>query len=171
MRAVRAFLAVFALAVLTSACSFIGSRLHPAPTPSPTPDTLVSKLGTSVSLQRALRTISFRPYIPSRRQLVDVALISPLTGADTPKTIGIAFEYASGGQAMVLQEWPLAGARPALDAGPLSASPCVLTPFKSDGVLWTTPGRLMMALQADGKIKPSRISSEARRLMGHGGCR
>ncbi len=161
---------LLALALTTPACSFFAKRAHATPEPTPTPDTLVSKLGTSTPLAVAVRSISFRPYIPRRGQLMDVALISPLSDADKHNTIGIAFEYASGGQAMVLQEWPLRNVHLTLGDTELGASPCTLTKFKQDGVLWTTPGRLAMALQADGKIKPSRIMAEARRLMSHGAC-
>ncbi|GAC1658454.1 MAG: hypothetical protein NVS9B12_10930 [Vulcanimicrobiaceae bacterium] len=169
MPRLRAFAAFLALAFMTPACSYVGSKLRP-PAPSPTPDTLVSKLGTSMPLDKAVRHLAFRPFIPSQTQLMDVALISPLSDADTRKTIGIAFEYASAGQAMVLQEWPLGKVHLVLAGVELGATPCKPEKFKTDGMIWTTPRHLVMALQADGKIKPSRILTEARRLMIHGAC-
>ncbi len=122
-------------------------------------------------LAKAVQAVAFSPYIPAQGQLIDVALISPLSGADSRKSIGIAFEYASDGRAMVLQEWPQATALLKLGNADLTSNPCVPAPFKDRGLIWTTPGRLVMALQADGKTKPSSISVEARRLLSHGACR
>lgn len=115
--------------------------------------------------------MDFAPYIPAQGQLIDVAVISPLSGADSRKTIGIAFEYAADGRAMVLQEWPQAKAQLKVGSADLATSLCTPSPFKDGGLMWATPGHLVMALQADGKTKPSNVSVEARRLLSHGACR
>ncbi len=127
-------------------------------------------MGRSMPLGRAIRLISFRPYVPPSGKIVDVALISPLSGADTPQTLGIAFEYAAGGEAMVLQEWPQGGVRLTRGQQELGSTPCRPAKFKVAGLIWTTPHGLVMPLQGDGTIKPPRITLEARRLMSHGAC-
>ncbi|MFN2527269.1 MAG: hypothetical protein ABR584_00960 [Candidatus Baltobacteraceae bacterium] len=165
------FLAVLTALVLvltTPACSRF-QRPKGLLEPSPTPDTLVSHRGISMPLPKAVRGISFRPFLPSH-QIVDVALVAPLGGKDNRKNRGIAFEYASGGQLLVLSEWPINDLR--VDFGPtrLGASPCTLIKYADDGVLWTTPRHLVMTLIPDGKIKPSHLSAEARRLLSRGAC-
>jgi len=139
------------------------------PEPSPTPDTLVSHRGISMPLQKAVRGISFRPFLPSH-QILDVALVAPLGGIDNRKNRGIAFEYASGGQLFVLSEWPVNDLHVDLGATELGASPCKPVKYADDGVLWTTPQHLVMTLIPDGKIKPSHLSAEARRLLSRGAC-
>jgi hypothetical protein len=162
-----AVLTALALVLTAPACSRF-SRAK-APEPTPTPDTLVSHRGISMPLQKAVRGISFRPFLPSH-QILDVALIAPIGGLDNRKNRGIAFEYASAGQLLVLSEWPLNALH--LDLGPaeLGATPCAPTKYADDGVLWTTPKRLVMTLIPDGKVKPSRLSAEARRLLSRGAC-
>ena len=120
-------------------------------------------------LQKAVRGISFRPFVPSH-EILDVALIAPLGGLDKPRNRGIAFEYASEGQLLVLSEWPLNNLNLNLGETQLAATPCVVTKTGPQGVLWTTPRRLVMTLKPDGKIKPSRLTSEARRLLTRGAC-
>lgn len=152
------------------ACSAIKERLHKstAPEPTPTPDTLVSHLGISTPLEKAVRGIGFRPFIPSL-QVLDVALIAPLTGEDVRANRGIAFEYVSQGQALVLSEWPM-HSQLQLGQQQLGANPCTPIKVKADALMWTTQRRLLMTLQPDGKVKPSRILSEARRLLRRGAC-
>jgi len=120
-------------------------------------------------LQKAVRGISFRPFLPSH-QIVDVALVAPLGGKDNLKNRGIAFEYTSSGQLLVLLEWPINNLH--IDFGPtrLSSSPCTPLKYADDGVLWSTPRHLVMTLIPDGKIKPSHLSAEARRLLSRGAC-
>jgi len=171
---ILAFAAVVALALTTPACSLVSSitgRAHRTPEPSPTPDSLVSKRGVSMPLEQAVRGIAFHPYIPSL-QIIDVALIAPLGVRDKDERAnrGIALEYAVSGHALVLSEWPLHTLHLTVGDTELAATPCTLTPFKPDGVMWSTPGRLLMTLQADGNIKPSRIFAEARRLLRRGAC-
>ena len=140
------------------------------PAPVETPPPLASQRGVSMPFDNAVRRIAFRPFVPSR-QLVDVALIAPLTGDDVKANRGIAFEYASLGDALLLSEWPkpsrqlTAGA--ALDLG---GAPCRPEKFKEDGVLWSTHRGVIMTLQPDGKIKPLRIMKEAQRLVRVGAC-
>ncbi|MDP9018692.1 MAG: hypothetical protein M3N19_10270 [Candidatus Eremiobacteraeota bacterium] len=171
---ILAFAAVVALAFTTPACSVISSltsRAHRTPEPSPTPDSLVSKRGISMPLEAAIRGIAFHPYIPSL-QIVDVALIAPVGARDKDERAnrGIAFEYAVNGHALALSEWPLHTTHLNVGDTELASTPCTLTPFKPDGVMWTTPGRLLMTLQADGNVKPPRIFAEARRLLRRGAC-
>ena len=159
--------ALAALALTAGGCSRFSRNT--APVATPTPDSLVSKRGISMPFEKAVRGISFRPFVPSR-QLVDVALIAPLTGADVRANRGIAFEYAASGQALVLSEWPMHDVHLSLGPAELGATPCAITAYKADGVLWTTPHRVVMTLQPDGKVKPPRIFAEARRLLSRGAC-
>jgi len=120
-------------------------------------------------LQKAVRGIWFRPFLPSH-QILDVALVAPLGGTDNRKNRGIAFEYASGGQLLVLSEWPINDLHVDLVPTGLGASPCTPMKYANNGVLWTTPKHLVMTLIPDGKIKPSHLSAEARRLLSRGAC-
>lgn len=166
----KLLLALVLLAFMTPGCGAIKDRLHrsTAPEPTPTPDTLVSHLGISTPFTKAVRGIAFRPYLPAR-QFLDVALVAPLNGDDVRENRGIAIEYVAGGQALVLSQWPMHGDIQ-LGQQQLGASPCTLIKIKATSVMWTTRSRLLMTLQPDGKIKPSRIFAEARRLLARGAC-
>lgn len=162
--------ALVVLAFTMPGCSALKARLHNATAsqPTPTPDTLASHLGVSTPFEIAVRGIAFRPYLPAR-QFLEVALVAPLTGADTRANRGIALEYVAAGQALVLSEWPMP-ANLRLGEQEPAAAPCQVTSMKADTAMWTTHGRMLMTLRPDGKVKPSRIFSEARRLLRRGAC-
>ncbi|HEV7180682.1 MAG TPA: hypothetical protein VGN11_12480 [Candidatus Baltobacteraceae bacterium] len=162
--------ALVVLAFTMPGCSSLKERLHrsTAPEPTPTPDTLASHLGIATPFEKAVRGIAFRPYLPSR-QLLDVALIAPLTGADTRANRGLALEYVAAGQALVLSEWP-ASARRTGPEPPPTAGPCEIVAFDANTALWSTRSGTLMTLRPDGKVKPSRIFAEARRLLRRGAC-
>ena len=170
---IRLVAALTLLAFMTPGCGLLSriSFKKATPEPIPTPPSLISKLGVSTPFEKAVRGISFRPFVPSR-QLVDVALIAPLRAKDDDNrhNRGIAFEYAASGHAMALSEWPLHGDHFSAGVAEIGGTPCEIAPFKADGVRWTTRGDLLMTLQADGKIKPSRVQAEARRLLQRGAC-
>lgn len=138
--------------------------------PSPQPTLLIQSRGVVVPLTAAVQQIAFRPLIPSA-QIVAVALIPPLGGVDSHKTHGLAIEYAGGGEALLLSQWP----RPAFDVGSggaaITASPCAPVAFKADGLIWTTRNGLVMTLQPDGAAPASHLVREADRLMAAAGCR
>lgn len=162
--------ALVLLAFTMPGCSVLKTRPHSATAaqPTPTPDTLASHLGVSTPFETAVRGIAFRPYLPAH-EFLDVALIAPLTGTDTRASRGIALEYVAAGQALVLSQWPMP-ADLRLGQQEPAAIPCQVTAMKADTALWTTHGRVMMTLRPDGKVKPSRIFAEARRLLRRGAC-
>lgn len=158
------------LAFMLPGCSAVKERLHrsTAPEPTPTPDLLVAHLGISTPFEQAVRGIAFRPFLPAR-QVLDVALIAPLTGADTRANRGLALEYVVQGQALVLSQWPVR-AEVRLGQQDLAAAPCQIVAFDANTAMWSTRSRLLMTLRPDGKVKPSRIFAEARRLLRRGAC-
>lgn len=131
--------------------------------PQPAPTLLVQARGVTVPLTQAVRQIAFKPFIPGA-QIAAVALIPPLGGTDRRESHGIAIEYASAGDALVLSEWPRLG----FD---ITRSPCAPVAYKSDGILWTTRNGQVMTLQPDGTVAPSRIVREVHRLFAAGACR
>ena len=135
----------------------------PAPAPQATMPLLLDARGVRVPLESAVKQIAFRPFIPGP-QIAAVALIPPLGGEDRRESHGVAIEYASAGDALVLSEWPRLGFR-------VTSSPCAPVAFKPDGLLWTTRNGLVMTLQADGTVEASRIVREAHRLLVAGACR
>ena len=163
-------IALVLLAFMTTGCSAIKTRLHQstAPEPTPTPDLLAGHLGVGMPFEKAIRGIAFRPYLPARQFLM-VSLLAPLNGDDVRANRGIAIEYAAAGQALVLLQWPMHGDIQ-LGSQQLGSSPCDLVKVSPVSVMWTTRRRILMNLRPDGKVKPSHIFAEARRLLRHGAC-
>lgn len=163
-------IAIAALALLfVTACSGASHGERQA-TPQPQPTLLAQSRGVVVPLSAAVRQIAFRPVIPGA-QIAAVALIPPLGGADSRKTHGLAIEYASGGNALLLSQWPRPGFALTVNGVDLTASPCAPVAYKTDGLLWATRNGLVMTLQPDGFIPAPRLAREAGRLMSAAGCR
>jgi hypothetical protein len=159
--------------------------------PPEAPPTFLSQKGTVMPLRSALSEISFKPFIPSHR-IVETALIAPYNGGDdNRKNRGIAFEYVSGHESYVIQEWPGNGR-----GGPISLPPegkCALSayhlgrrpppppeegqtpaptlpPQTQEGVLWSARG-IVFNLLPSGNAQPPATIAEARRLIRVGACR
>ena len=162
-------IAIAALALLfVTACSGASHGERQA-TPQPQPTLLAQSRGVVVPLSAAVRQIAFRPVIPGA-QIAAVALIPPLGGADSRKTHGLAIEYASGGNALLLSQWPRPGFALTVNGVDLTASPCAPVAYKTDGLLWATRNGLVMTLQPDGTAPPSRVAREAQQLIADGAC-
>ncbi|MBV8727968.1 MAG: hypothetical protein JO233_09285 [Candidatus Eremiobacteraeota bacterium] len=157
------------LLLASTGCSVV--KRFTGPKVEPTPPTLASLRGVSMPLAKAVRGISFRPFVPSM-QIIDVALVAPLRKDDTDSRAnrGIAFEYVAGGQALLLSEWPRHGHSIEVGAMDIGSSPCQIVKFKPDGAMWSNHRDLLMTLQPDGNVKPPRVFSEARRLLRSGAC-
>jgi hypothetical protein len=151
------------LALLPAACASSRQPATMQDTPKPAATLLIDARGVGVPLRDAVKQIAFRPLIPGN-QLVSIALIPPLGGTDGRESHGVAIEYASAGDALLLSEWPRLG----FD---VTGSPCAPVAYKSNAFVWTTRNGLVMTLQPDGAVPPSRITREVRRLMRAGGCR
>ena len=163
-------IAIAALALLfATACSHASGGGQQA-TPQPQPTLLIQSRGVVVPLTVAVRQIAFRPLIPGA-QIAAVALIPPLGGVDSRKTHGLAIEYANGGNALLLSQWPRPAFALARNGADITVSPCAPVAFKADGLLWTTRNGLVMTLQPDGVAEASRVAREADRLMAAAGCR
>lgn len=139
------------------------AQAHRANTPSPAATMLAGARGVTVPLPVAVKQIAFRPVIPGA-QIAAVALIPPLGGTDRRESHGIAIEYARAGDALLLSEWPRLGFN-------VTRRPCAPVAYKSGGYLWTTRNGLVMTLQSDGAVEPSRIVREVHRLLLAGACR
>ena len=131
-------------------------------TPAPAATTLIEARGVTVPLRDAVKQIAFRPLLPGN-QIVSVALIPPLGGTDSKRAHGVAIEYANAGDALLLSEWPRMGFA-------ITRSPCAPVAYRSDAFIWTTRNGLVMTLQPDGPVSPSRVLREVRRLVRAGAC-
>ena len=121
-------------------------------------------------LEDAVRRIGFRAFVPSA-QLAAIAVIPPLGGDDTRQDRGIAFEYDAEGDALLLSQWPEQHFQIVVGKNDLTRLTCAPVPFKADGFIWTTHSALVMTLQPDGKVAPTRVAREARRLIASGACK
>jgi hypothetical protein len=139
-----------------------------ASTPTPAPLLIVSR-GITMSLIDVVHRIAFRPH-PPRARVLSVAVIPPLGNEDTPKTRGVAFEYAAGGSKWLLSEWPSQGFVLAFGARGASAALCSPQAFSSNGVAWATRDGLAMTLQPDGPGSIQRTTGQARALFAHLAC-
>jgi hypothetical protein len=166
--------ALFGLAL--AACS---SAPAPAPTPGPdgprVPDAsatglLLDQRGVAMSLEKAVREIAFRPFLPPVHYIA-VAVIPPLGNDDLPANRGIAFEYGPRGAATILSEWPKQSFQISVAGRDASAAPCKPIAYSQNGVVWTTPHGLVMTLQPDGRTSAAAIAARARALIAHGACR
>lgn len=159
---------VIASALILAACSGGGPGAHAssAPSPNAVATLLIESKGVTMPLNIAARTLAFAPYFPDGK-IVQAAVIPPLN-VDQQKNHGIAIEYVAQGAAFVLSQWPRAG----FDVPPaaMSAETCTPVPYKTDGVVWSTRNEVVMTLQPDGHVPPSRVVREARRLLQRGAC-
>jgi hypothetical protein len=151
------------VALFVTACASPHQSTETRGTPKPAPTLLIDARGVSMPLTDAVKQIAFRPFIPGN-QIVSVALIPPLGGTDRRESHGVAIEYASAGDALLLSEWPRMGFE-------ITRSACAPVAYKPDAYLWTTRNGLVMTLQADGAVPRSRIVREVRRLFRAGACR
>jgi hypothetical protein len=132
---------------------------------------LIDARGVVMPLDQALTKIDYRPWIPPRR-ILKFAVIPPLGNLDTPDHRGVAIEYQYRDSAMLLSQWPKQNFTLLfLHNTDITATPCEVAHYKSDGVAWTTRGKLAMTLQPDGNVSPQDVESEAQRLIAAGGCR
>ena len=166
MRFTRRVIVCLLLGVL-AACA----RKQDAAAQPSLPPLLIDDRGIVMPLEQVVTKVSYRPWVPPG-DLLKVAVIPPLGGADTPNHRGVAVEYQSGRLAMLLSEWPqqnftLLFAR----NQDITFTPCKVVHYKSDGVAWTTRSRLAMTLQPDGSADPKAVENEARRLIAAGACR
>ena len=132
---------------------------------------LIDDRGIVMSLEQAMTKISYKPWIPPRN-ILKYAVIPPLGDLDTPDHRGVAFEYALKNTNMLLSEWPQQNFTLLfLHNDDITNRPCSIAHYKTDGVAWTTEGKLAMTLQPDGSADPQAVDSEARALIAAGGCR
>lgn len=157
-----------AVAVLC-ACAGKGNDASAQQTPQPSATMLISARGVVMPLTAAVRKITFAPFIPSA-QIAGVAVIPPLSDDDGKRFPGVAIEYESNGDALLLSQWPRAGLDIAVAGFDATRRPCAPVAYKPDGLLWTTRDGRVMTLQPDGVVAPSRIAREASRLLRTGAC-
>ncbi len=132
---------------------------------------LIDARGVVMPQDQAASEISYKPWIPPRK-ILKFAVIPPLGDLDTPDHRGIAIEYQEPSSAMLLSEWPKQHFTLLFQHGEdITSTPCMVVHYKSDGVAWTTRGKLAMTLQPDGNVNPKEIDREAQRLIAAGGCR
>lgn len=161
--------AVLAFSVLSAGCAAKASGTADAASPQPT-GLLAASRGVVMTLAGAVRHIGFAPFIPSP-QIAAVAVIPALSDAkDRAAPVGLAIEYESRGDALLLSQWPRDGLTIDVGGSDLTARPCAPVAYKADGLLWTTRNGRVMTLQPDGAVEPSRIRREAGRLLHAGAC-
>ena len=153
--------ALLCVLLTAAACAKKAEQPRSAQTPAPVSTLLIESKGVTMPLGLAVRSLHFRPFIPSG-QILQVAVIPPLN-VDEQRNHGIAIEYAASSHALLLSQWPRAGAG-------ITARPCAPVAYKADGLLWATRNGLVMTLQPDGTIDASRLAREARRLLLGGAC-
>ncbi|HLI97003.1 MAG TPA: hypothetical protein VKT72_13120, partial [Candidatus Baltobacteraceae bacterium] len=137
-----------------------------SPSPAPVATLLIESKGVTMPLKLAVRTLTFKPFIPPV-QILQSAIIPPLN-VDQQKNHGLAIEYAQNGSVLLLSQWPRAGF--AVPPPVLGTRVCEPVSYKSDGLLWATRNGLVMTLQPDGRVPAARIVRESRRLLRLGAC-
>jgi hypothetical protein len=164
--------ALLAALTLCTACGG-GKDAQTQSPPSPQPSAralLIDSRGVVMTLADAVKTVRFVPFIPSA-QIIGVAVIPPLSdAADRNAQPGLAIEYESRGDALLLSQWPRTGFDIRIGATSASSRPCAPVAYKADGLLWTTRDGRVMTLQPDGTVLASRITREADRLLHAGAC-
>lgn len=131
---------------------------------------LIDSRGVVMPLADAVKTVRFVPFIPSA-QIISVAVIPPLSdAAGRNAEPGLAIEYESNGDALLLSQWPRAGLHIGVGATSITSRPCAPVAYKADGLLWTTRNGRVMTLQPDGTVLASRVAREADRLLRAGAC-
>lgn len=173
--------AVLAIALaLTFAATAPGeAQIFGTPPPAtPTPSTIVGRMGEEMTVAAARRAVAFSPFMPPR-QLLGAALIPPFHGDDVRENRGIALEYLDvTGRRYALAQWPQHGASikhfPALayaddDCPGARSFPRGRSP---DGIVWSTAhGGRIMTLQPDGESDARTLESEWKKLIRRGACR
>lgn len=169
MRLLRAAI-VFASIAALAACSH-AAKPAPAPSMPSMPPLLIDDRGVTMPLEQVVTKIAYRPWIPPN-QALKFAVIPPLGDEDTPAHRGVAIEYVSGHQPMLLSEWPKQNfALMFLHNQDITFKPCTVAKYKADGFAWTSRTKLAMTLQPDGALDPKTVEAEARRLIAAGACK
>ena len=171
MRPLRSLIACALLLSPLAACHHAATVGASAAAGPPLPAMLIDDRGIVMPLEEAMTKISYKPWIPPRN-ILKQAVIPPLGDLDTPDHRGIAFEYRLGVTNMLLSEWPKQNFTLLfLHGDDITDTPCHIAHYKTDGVAWTTNGKLAMTLQPDGNADSRAVDSEARALIAAGGCR
>jgi hypothetical protein len=142
------------------------------PSPAPTMKTLIGDRGAVMPYRAAAAALSFQPFIPSRTPTT-IALLPPYRADDAAERRGIGFEYDHRGTLFALQEWPLAGDEPNAfkqTAALRGCGPTYAFPTRP-GLIVTTNGGRVYALQIDGPANERAVRKEAARLVTRGLCR
>ncbi len=135
------------------------------------PPLMIDDRGITMPLEQAVTKIAYRPWLP-QGQILKFAVIPPLGDVDTPAHRGVGIEYVAMHQPMLLSEWPKQNFTLLfLHNQDITLTPCAIAHYKTDGVAWTTRGRLAMTLQPDGSVDPKVVENEARRLIAAGACK
>ena len=163
--------ALFAALALCTACGGKGAQTQSTPLPQASArELLIDSRGVVMPLADAVKTVNFLPFIPSA-QIIGVAVIPPLSdAADRNAKPGMAIEYESAGDALLLSQWPRERLNITVGATNVTSRPCAPVAYKSDGLLWTTRNGRVMTVQPDGTVAASRIAREADRLLRAGAC-
>lgn len=162
----RHLLAAAAALIALVACGHQG-KTEPA---ASLPPMMIDDRGKVMPLEEAVKVIGFRPYLPPG-QILAIAVIPPLGDLDTVANRGLAIEYVTGRQPMLLSEWPnKQGYRLNFLGADITTTPCKMAHFKINGPAWTTRRGLLITLQPDGNVDAKTVDAEARRLMRLGGC-
>lgn len=160
---------LLAALALCAACGGKGAQAQNRQTPHPTVTLLIESRGVVMPLTAAVRKISFAPFIPSI-EIAGVAVIPPLSDAAGKRAPGVAIEYESHGDALLLSQWPRMGLDIAIGGVDATSRPCAPVAYQADGLLWTTRDGRVMTLQPDGTVLTSRLAREADRLLRAGAC-
>jgi hypothetical protein len=138
-------------------------------TPSPIQTLLIESKGVTMPLSLAVPSLAFRPFIPKRVRIVQSALIPPLN-VKQQKNHGLAIEYISGENALLLSQWPRGSDEALIGSSDLAARPCAPVAYESDGLMWSTRSGLVMTLVPQESVRPTLLTREARRLIRDGAC-
>jgi hypothetical protein len=163
---VRPALLAIACALTLAACAG-GSNATATPSPSPL---LIASRGITMTLAAAVHLVSYRVH-PPRVPLLAVAVIPPLGNEDTPRTRGVAFEYAANGSKWLLSQWPSQHFQLTFEGKDASAMPCAPIAYSNNGVAWMTHDGLAMTLQPDGAGSVKKTTGQARILIARMTCR
>ena len=132
--------------VALAACGSKQPAAQPTPTPKPL---LIDDRGIVMPLDKVMRQVAFRPYLPMQGRQVFAAL-PPLGGADTRATRGLGVEYSGkNGAQVVRSEWPAQSFTIRFGKHDLSASPCTLAEYDPGKFAFTTKTNLVETVQGD----------------------
>lgn len=159
-----------ASAVLVFALAACGHK-DAAPVATEAPPMMIDDRGFVMPLEQVVTKVNYKPWLPPG-QIQKFAVIPPLGGLDTPSSRGVAMEYQNGSTLWLLSQWPKQGFQMVFLRGKdITVDACQPGRFKTDGVAWTTKGKLAMTLQPDGAASPTEVDREAKRLMTAGACK